>query len=206
MNILTATLRKFRQYEERFQRSTLHKNFVINMLFKNLLAVTTVLVLWWISLFFLLYCIPLPCCGYDVLKNDCRCEARLIKHLSSWFLWCMDTEMAHAVMRDLYLGTFGLSFCCSRCRPCMLDNVCSLSFEERWLLLKRFSIQDVQRCSYFLVWPLIHVQYRLPKTFILFWQRGRVKQICTILWKVREAWRTNGIFWKLWKYFGVAQI
>lgn len=109
-------------------------------------------------LFFLFYCIPLPC-SYGILKNDCRYEPHLIRHLSSWFLWCMDTEIAHTVIRDLHLGTFGLSFSCSRCRPCMLDNVCSLSFEDIWLLLKKFSIQDVhQRCSYFLVWPLIHVQ------------------------------------------------
>lgn len=126
MNILTATLWKFRQNEERFQRNTLHTKFVINMLFKNLLAITTVLVLWRISLFFLRYCTPLPCCGYDILKNDCGSDVRLIKHLSSWFVWCMDTEMAHTVIRDLHLRTFGLSFCCSRCRPCMLDNVCSV--------------------------------------------------------------------------------
>lgn len=191
-----------------FRGNRLHKNFVINMLFKEPSSHHHCIgALMNFCLFFLRYCIPLPCCGYDVLKNDCGCEAHLIKHLSSWFWWCMDVEMAHTVMWDLHLGTFGLSFCCSRCRPCVLDNVCSLSFEERWLLLKKFSIQDVhQRCSYFLVWPLIHVQYRLPKTFLFFWQRGRVKQICGVWWKVREAWRTNVIFWILFKYFGVAQM
>lgn len=100
--------------------------------------ITTVLVLWQISVFFFSFIAFLSLAvAMASLKKYCRCEPRLIRHLSSWFLWCMDTEIAHTVVRDLHLGTFGLSFSCSRCRPCMLDNVCSLSFEEIWLLLKK---------------------------------------------------------------------